>query len=109
MTKANEGAVTRCREDIANLDVAIGDNDTVNEEFDQRPSLLEGRLVQSSAYLGAERVQRLSDRAQGDVLVRRGVELALLDSAELSCRRSELVVACAEGREVEHSRQIGVE
>jgi len=70
MTKANTGAITRCGKDVANRDLAIGHNDAINEQFDQRSPLLEGGLAESRAYLGAEALQRLSDRAESDVLAR---------------------------------------
>ena len=42
MTKPNGGTVTGGGEDIADLDLTIGHNDTINEEFDKRSTLLEG-------------------------------------------------------------------
>jgi hypothetical protein len=65
-------------EDIADLHVAVGNNDAVNQEFNERPPLLEARHVQPIPDLGAKRVKRLRDRAQGDVLLCHSVELALL-------------------------------
>jgi len=44
-------------EDVADLNVTIGDNDAVNEELDQRAPLLEGRRVQPVAHLGAKRLE----------------------------------------------------
>jgi hypothetical protein len=58
MTKAIEGAVTRGREDIANLDLAIRHYDAINEQFDECPTLFEGSLAESSTDLGAEGIQR---------------------------------------------------
>jgi hypothetical protein len=33
------------REDVADFDVAVGDNDAVDQEFDERPPLLAGCCV----------------------------------------------------------------
>jgi hypothetical protein len=108
MTKAGKGTITRCGKDIANLDVAIGHNDAINEQFDQRSTLLEGGLAESRAYLGAEGVQRCSDSAKCDTLARRGLELAVLD-VEALLPAAELVLLAPEGHQVEYSCQIGVE
>ena len=82
-------------EDIADLHVAVGDNDAVDQEFDERPPLREGRLVQPVADLGAKRLERLRDSAQRDVLLRHGVELALLGLQSL-LPTGQLQCACAQ-------------
>jgi len=56
-TKPNGGTVTGGGEDVADLDVAVSDNDAVNQELDQRPPLLEARRVQPIANLGAKRLE----------------------------------------------------
>jgi hypothetical protein len=61
MTKPNGGTVTGGGEDVADLHVTVGDHDAVNQAFDERPPLLEGRLVQSVADLGTKRLKRLGD------------------------------------------------
>jgi len=78
MTKPNGGTVAGGGEDRADLDLAVGDNHAVNQEFDERPPLLAGRRVQTVADLGTKRLERRGDRAQGDMLLRHGIELALL-------------------------------
>lgn len=78
MTKPNGGTVAGGGEDVADLDVTVGDNDAVNQEFDECASLLKGCLMQTVADLGTERLERLRDSAQGDVLLRDGIELLLL-------------------------------
>jgi hypothetical protein len=108
MTKPNGGTVAGGGEDVADLDLAIGDNDAVNQEFDERPPLLESRCVQSVADLGAKRLERLGDRAQGDMLLRYGVELALLSLQGL-LSTGQLVCLAFKGRQGEDFGEIGVE
>jgi Transposase DDE domain len=57
MTKPNGGTVAGGGEDVADLDVTVGDNDAVNQKLDECPPLLEGHLLQAHPYLGAERLQ----------------------------------------------------
>jgi transposase len=54
MTKPNGRAMAGGREDVTDLDVAVSDNDAVNQEFDECSPLLEGRLVQTIADLGTK-------------------------------------------------------
>jgi len=57
MTKPNGETMASGGEDRADLDVAVGDNDTVNQEVDECAPLLEGRLVQPAADLGTKRLE----------------------------------------------------
>jgi transposase len=108
MTKPNGGTVAGGGEDVADLHVTIGDNDAVNEELDKRAPLLEGRLVQPVANLGAKRLERRCDRAQRDVLLRHGVELPLLTLQSL-LPAGQFVALALKDRQGEDARQIGVE
>src|SRR5262249_15411654 len=45
LTKPNGGTMAGGGKDVADLDVAVGDHDAVNPEFDECPPLLEGRCV----------------------------------------------------------------
>src|SRR5262249_23976831 len=45
LTKPNGGTMAGGGKDVADLDVAVGDHDAVNQEFDECPPLLEGRCV----------------------------------------------------------------
>lgn len=83
MTKPNGGTVAGSGEDVADRDITVSDHDAVDEEFNERASLVEGRLIQAHSHLSAEVVQRLGDHAEGDVLLRHGVELALLGAQRL--------------------------
>jgi hypothetical protein len=47
MTKADMHARGTGGDDIADLDIAIGDNDPVNEQFNHLTALNEGRLGQA--------------------------------------------------------------
>jgi hypothetical protein len=42
MTKPNGGTVAGGGDDVADLDITVGDHDAVNQEFDEGSSLLEG-------------------------------------------------------------------
>jgi Transposase DDE domain len=57
MTKPNGGTVAGGGEDVTDLDVAVSDNDAVNQEFDECSPLLEGRLVQTIADLGTKHLE----------------------------------------------------
>ncbi len=95
-------------EDVADLDVAVGDNNAINQEFDERAALVEGRCVQPVADLGTKRLKRLCDRAQGDVLLRHGVEPALLVLQGLLPTGQRMSFACKH-RHGEDAGQIRVE
>jgi transposase len=77
-TKPNGRTVTGGGEHVADLDIAVGDNDTVDQEFDKRPPLLKSRRAQAIADLGAKRLERLRHGAQRDVLLGHGLEAPLL-------------------------------
>src|SRR5262249_55723167 len=108
MTKPNGGTVAGGGEDVADLHITIGDNDAVDQEFDRRPPLLESRCGQSVADLGAKRLERRGDRTQGDMLLRYGVELALLGLQGLLSTGQREALAF-KGRQGEDFCEIGVE
>ena len=59
MTKPNGGTMAgggedRADLDIADLDIAVGDNDAINQEFDECAPLVEGGLMQTHPHLRAE-------------------------------------------------------
>src|SRR5262249_41084542 len=84
------------------------DNHTVNQEFDERPPLLEGRRVQTGLDLSTKRLERRCDRAQGEVLLRHGVELPLLALQRL-LPTGQLAVLPFKHGQGEDARQRGVE
>jgi hypothetical protein len=108
MTKPNGGTVAVRGEDIADLDITVGDNDAVNQEFDECSPLLEGRRVQTVPDLGAKGLERLRDRAQSDVLARHGVELPLLTLQGL-LPTGQLVALAFKDWQGEDTGKIGVE
>jgi len=108
MTKPNGGTVTSGGEDRADLDIAIGDNDAVDKEFDERPPLLKGGPMQSVTDLGTKRLERLCDSAQGQVLLRHGVEVALLGQQGL-LPTGQLVSLAVKDWQSEDASKIGVE
>ena len=61
MTKTHVLTHGRGRDHRANLHIRVGDNDTVNEEFDELPSLLPGGLLEAALHAGAEGFDRVHD------------------------------------------------
>ncbi len=50
MTKTHMFTARTHGNDVADLDIAVGHDDAVDEEFHQLPFLLKGRMVQPSLY-----------------------------------------------------------
>jgi hypothetical protein len=89
------------------LDIAIGDNDAVNEEFAQLAALSEGGVRKAWAYPLAERLNGAHDLCDDLALVHLGLQLLAL-----SLERAELVVqrltTSAVLRERHRSRLVGI-
>ena len=66
------------REHVADLDLVVGDDDTVDEQLGQLPPLLEGSGVQPGADGLAEALDAVGDGLQFEALPCGGVQLALL-------------------------------
>jgi hypothetical protein len=49
------------RDHRANLHIGVGDDDAVNEEFYELPSLLPGGLLEAALHAGAEGFDRVRD------------------------------------------------
>jgi hypothetical protein len=54
MTKPHRLAAGAGRDHVADLDVLVGDDDPVDEQLDQLPSLVEGRGGQAALDASAE-------------------------------------------------------
>jgi hypothetical protein len=108
MTKPDGGTVAGGGEDVADLDIVVGDNDAINEEFDERSSLVEGRRMQTHPHLRTEVLQRLGDCAEGDLLLCPGIELPLLILQRLLPPR-ELAVLLLKGWQGQDAGEIGIE
>jgi hypothetical protein len=108
LTKPNGGTMTGGGEDVADLDVTVSDHDAIDQQFDERPPLVKGGFVQAAPDLGTKRLERLGDRAQGEVLLRHGVELALLVLQGL-LPTGQLMVLAVKDRQGEDARQLSVE
>jgi len=54
----------RHRDHIANLDVRVGDDHAVNEEFNQLPLLFPGCLLKAALHPGTEGFHGLRERGQ---------------------------------------------
>jgi hypothetical protein len=65
------------RQGIADLDLAVGDHDAVDEQLSELPPLLEGGGGQSGADGLAECLDPVGDGAEFQLLPGRGVQLAL--------------------------------
>src|SRR5258706_14560420 len=61
MTKTHVLTRGRGRDHLAKLHIRVGDDDTVNEEFYELPSLLPGGLLEAALHSGAEGFDRLHD------------------------------------------------
>jgi hypothetical protein len=61
MTKTHVLTRGRGRDHIANLHIRLGDDDTVNKEFYELPSLLPGGLLEAALHSGAEGFDRLHE------------------------------------------------
>jgi hypothetical protein len=70
--------IWRGRQDVTNLDVAVGDDHAVDEKLGQLPSLLEGGGGQAGADSLAECLEPVGDSAEFQLLPGGGSELALL-------------------------------
>ena len=66
------------REHVADLNLAVGDYDAVDEQLGQQPALLEGGGGQPGPDGLAECLDPVGDGAEFQLLPGRGVELALL-------------------------------
>ena len=66
------------REHVADLDLAVGDDHPVDEQFSQQPALLEGGGGQPGPDGLAECLDPVGDGAEFQLLPGRGVQLALL-------------------------------
>jgi hypothetical protein len=71
MTKMHVLTGGRCRDHIANLDVRVGDDHAVNEEFNQLPLLFPGCLLKASLHPGTEGFHGLGE--PGQILLPLGV------------------------------------
>src|SRR5215468_7191521 len=64
MTKTHVLTGRRHRDHIANLDVRVGDDHAVNEEFNQLPLLFPGCLLKAALHPGTEGFHGLRERGQ---------------------------------------------
>jgi hypothetical protein len=78
LTKRAVRPVGGSREHVADLDVAVGDDDAVDEQLGQLPPLLEGGGGQAGADGAAECLDSVGDGTEFQLLPGGGVELALL-------------------------------
>jgi hypothetical protein len=78
MTKADMLARGTGGDHVVDLDITIGDNDAVNEKFNQLAALGKGRLGKTSLELLAEPLHRCHDLGDGLMLVHVRLQLLLL-------------------------------
>jgi hypothetical protein len=94
-------------EDVADLDVAVGDKDTVKQECDECSPRRKGRRVQTVADLGAQCLPRPGDRTQGAVLLCPCVEGPLL-ARESLLATGQLAWLASNQRHGENAGQRGI-
>src|SRR6266700_1825376 len=95
-------------QDVADLDVAVGDHDAVDEQFSQQPALLEGGGGQSGADGLAECLDTVGDGLQFQPLAGGGVQLALL-GGQGGAAAVQLVPLALELGQGDDLGQVGVE
>jgi SRSO17 transposase len=95
-------------QDVADLDVAVGDHDAVDEQFSQQPALLEGGGGQSGADGLAECLDTVGDGLQFQPLSGGGVQLALL-GRQGGAAAVQLVPLALEFGQGDDLGQVGVE
>ncbi|MBI2939680.1 MAG: hypothetical protein HYY04_04510 [Chloroflexi bacterium] len=78
MTKTSVLAGRAGRDDVADLHLRLGHNHPVDQQLDQLPSLLEGRLGQPLPNALAEPLDRLHHAGQFGVLLRLRLQLLVL-------------------------------
>src|SRR5579859_4197555 len=78
MTKAGVLTAGAGRNDITNLDFVVGDNHSINEQFNQLPFLRKGRVGQARLDALAERFDRGGQTRQFGLAIDMAVELLLL-------------------------------
>ena len=81
------------REHVADLDVAVGDDDAVDEQLGQLPPLLEGGGGQAGADGLAECLDPVGDSAEFQPLPGGGIELALLGEQRVTAAVQVLALA----------------
>ena len=81
------------REHVADLDVAVGDDDAVDEQLGQLPPLLEGGGGQAGADGLAECLDPVGDCAEFQPLPGGGIELALLGEQRVAAAVQVLALA----------------
>jgi len=81
------------REHVADLDVAVGDDDAVDEQLGQLPSLLEGGGGQAGADSLAECLDPVRGSAEFQPLPGGGIELALLGEQRVTAAVQVLALA----------------
>ena len=81
------------REHVADLDLAVGDYDAVDEQLGQQPALLEGGGGQPGPDGLAECLDPVGDGAELQLLPGRGVQLALLGEQGVAAAVQVLALA----------------
>ena len=81
------------REHVADLDVAVGDDDAVDEQLGELPPLLEGGGGQAGADSLAECLDPVGDSAEFQLLPGGGIELALLGEQRVTAAVQVLALA----------------
>ena len=108
LTKRAVRPVGGSREHVADLDVAVGDDDAVDEQLGQLPPLLEGGGGQAGADGAAECLDPVGDGTEFQLLPGGGVELALLGEQGVAAAVQVLALAVELGQG-DHFGEVGVQ
>lgn len=102
------GAVARGGEDIAEFDLAVGDDDAVEQQFHEGATLREGGRSESRLHLRAEGLETLNQRGHVALLLDTPVEVALLgQQARLAL--GQLAAHALQLGQLDHAGDVGVE
>jgi hypothetical protein len=105
VTKPRVGAAGGGWDHVADLDLAVGDHDPVDQQLHQLAALLEVGLVKAHPELLQHRCRRLGDRAQLDQLLALGGDLPLARQQVCLLPGKGLVLPL-EGGQVDHLGQV---
>jgi hypothetical protein len=108
LTKGRVGAVGRGGEHVANLDVAVDHDHSVDEQLHELPALREGGRGQPGPHGLAERLDAAGDRAKLQPLLGDRVQLALLGGQGGAAAVEQLAGALELG-EGDQLDQVGVQ
>ncbi len=108
MAKRLVGSIRRGGDDVTDLDLLVGDDHPVYEQFHQPALVLEGGVGESRPHLFAESLDRAGYPGKLDALPGRGLELAFLGEKGVGAPPKFFALALELG-ELQYPAEIGVQ